>query len=170
MQGKIKWESGRAFFASLVHAITAARTYTFPDSDGNIPALPTQAITETGSGAIVRTTSPTIVTPIVASLTNMNHNHQNGAGGGLLDAGAINTGTFADARLSANVALLNTPNTFSAFESFPNGFQPRVFSSLTIPLTGSMGSSELAVWHNTTAGTWNLIFNTGTSVVKVALA
>lgn len=44
---------------------------------------------ETGSGALVRNISPTIVTPTIASLTNMQHNHQNAAGGGSLAMAAI---------------------------------------------------------------------------------
>jgi hypothetical protein len=39
---------------------------------------------ETGSGANVFATSPTIVTPTIASLTNMQHTHLNAAGGGVL--------------------------------------------------------------------------------------
>lgn len=38
----------------------------------------------TGTGAMVRTTSPTIVTPTIASFANANHTHQTAAGGGLL--------------------------------------------------------------------------------------
>lgn len=53
----------------------------------------------TGSGDVVRTTSPTIVTPTIADLTNMVHSHQNNAGGGSLDGAAIGSGTVARARL-----------------------------------------------------------------------
>jgi len=38
----------------------------------------------TGTGAMVRTTSPTIVTPTIASFANATHTHQSVAGGGLL--------------------------------------------------------------------------------------
>lgn len=70
----IAWQSGTAFDGNLAHAITADRFWTFPDADGNVPVLPTVATTETGSGAIVRATSPTLVTPVlgVASATSMN--------------------------------------------------------------------------------------------------
>ena len=44
----------------------------------------------TGTGAPVRTTSPTIVTPTIASFTNATHTHTNAAGGGVLDLSAIN--------------------------------------------------------------------------------
>lgn len=50
---------------------------------------------ETGSGALVFGTSPTIVTPTIASFVNATHNHQSAAGGGALDAAAVTTGAFA---------------------------------------------------------------------------
>ncbi len=56
--------------------------------------------TVTGTGAIVRATSPTIVTPTVASFVNATHNHENAAGGGQLNATNIfNAGTVPVARL-----------------------------------------------------------------------
>lgn len=54
----------------------------------------------TGTGELVRKTSPTIVTPTVASLANMTHNHQNAAGGGSLDAAAIGSGVLDNARVN----------------------------------------------------------------------
>lgn len=51
--------------------------------------------TTTGSGSIVLGTSPTIVTPTIASFTNATHNHTNAAGGGQL----------TDAALSAAVSI-----------------------------------------------------------------
>lgn len=87
--GDYRWKSGTGFFGAIVHAISAARTWTFPNVSGHVPALPTAATTETGSDEVVRKTSPTIVTPTVASLTNMQHNHQNAAGGGALAMAAI---------------------------------------------------------------------------------
>lgn len=57
---------------------------------------------ETGSGLAVFGTSPTIVTPTVASFVNANHDHTNAAGGGTLNAGtALGAGTVADARIAA---------------------------------------------------------------------
>jgi len=53
---------------------------------------------ETGSGALVFGTSPTIVTPTIASFANAGHSHQNAAGGGTLDAAAIAAGTLVVAR------------------------------------------------------------------------
>lgn len=54
------FKSGIAFKGILHHANTADRTYTFPNVSGNVPALPTAATTETGTGAIVRQDNPTI--------------------------------------------------------------------------------------------------------------
>ena len=54
----------------------------------------------TGTGAIVRATSPTIVTPTIASFVNANHTHADAAGGGQLNATNIfNAGTVPVARL-----------------------------------------------------------------------
>ncbi len=54
----------------------------------------------TGSGDIVLATTPTLVTPTVASFVNATHSHQNAAGGGTLDAAAIGSGTFDNARVN----------------------------------------------------------------------
>ncbi len=52
---------------------------------GNSLSIAGVAVTaNTGTGAMVRTTSPTIVTPTIASFANANHTHQTVAGGGLL--------------------------------------------------------------------------------------
>lgn len=55
--------------------------------------------TTTGSGKVVLDTSPTIVTPTIASFTNANHGHTDSAGGGTLAASAIGSGTLAMARV-----------------------------------------------------------------------
>lgn len=52
----------------------------------------------TGSGAVVLATSPTIVTPTIASFASSTHTHQNTAGGGTLDAAAIASGSLLPAR------------------------------------------------------------------------
>lgn len=58
----------------------------------------TGTTTSTGSGKLVLDTSPTIVTPTIASFANATHTHQNAAGGGTLDAAAIAAGTLPVAR------------------------------------------------------------------------
>jgi hypothetical protein len=70
-------------------------------ADGQLSANVTlQGNTVTGTGAIVLATSPTIVTPTIASFVNAAHNHENVAGGGQLNATNIfNAGTVPVARL-----------------------------------------------------------------------
>lgn len=52
---------------------------------GNSLSIAGVAVTaNTGTGAMVRTTSPTIVTPTIASFVNATHTHQSAATGGLL--------------------------------------------------------------------------------------
>lgn len=46
---------------------------------------------ETGTGAAVFATSPTITTPTIASFTNANHDHTNSAGGGTLGSGSVSS-------------------------------------------------------------------------------
>jgi len=50
---------------------------------------------ETGSGLLVFDTSPTIVTPTIASFTNATHDHSNAAGGGNLTNTALTSGVFS---------------------------------------------------------------------------
>lgn len=54
-----------------------------------------------GGGVVVFSASPTITTPTIASFVNSTHSHQNAAGGGVLDAAAISTGTISNARTTA---------------------------------------------------------------------
>jgi hypothetical protein len=65
-------------------------------------------ISSTGSGNVVLATSPTIVTPTIASFVNATHNHQNAAGGGALDAAALTSGTIGTARLGSGTANSGT--------------------------------------------------------------
>jgi len=102
------------FSASFVNAITVDRIYTLPDAAGTIviTGLASQitignevigAITDlsdvtakTGTGTIVVfDTSPTIVTPTIASFLNATHDHSDAAGGGNLTNTALTSGVFA---------------------------------------------------------------------------
>lgn len=77
------------------------------DVTGALPVVNggTGGTTSTGTGAVVLASSPTIVTPTVASFTNAQHNHSNAAGGGLLNgANAITDGTITPAELDASAA------------------------------------------------------------------
>ncbi len=55
-------------------------------------------LSSTGTGSVVRASSPTIVTPTIASFASATHSHQSAAGGGTLDAAAIGSGALAAAR------------------------------------------------------------------------
>ena len=65
----------------------------------------TGVTTSTGTTNVVLSGSPTIVTPTVVSLTNMQHDHSNAAGGG----------TFTSLNLTdtATIAYLNTANVYT---------------------------------------------------------
>ncbi len=56
---------------------------------------------ETGTGSLVFNSSPTIVTPTIASFVNANHDHTSSAGGGTLNgATAIQSGTVESTRVN----------------------------------------------------------------------
>lgn len=67
---------------------------------------------ESGSGLVILQTSPTIITPTIASFANANHNHQNSAGGGTLAeaALALTDITTANASTSAHGFVKKLPN------------------------------------------------------------
>jgi hypothetical protein len=79
------WNAARTFMSFFTNAATAARTYTFPDKDGTVAmtndklsvfAATTSAelagvlSDETGTGAAVFATSPTLVTPALGNPTS----------------------------------------------------------------------------------------------------
>lgn len=121
------------FLATITHANGATRTYTFSDATGSVPSLPTAATTETGTGAIVRTSSPTLVTPTIASFANANHNHQNAAGGGALDAAAIASGTIgvANGGTGASTAAGARSNLSAAEIQVVGGNGPGTYTTIT---------------------------------------
>lgn len=80
------------FQASNITASTT-RTLTIPDANTTI----------VGTDATQTLTNKTLTTPTIADLSNMNHSHQNAAGGGTLDAAAIAAGTLAVARGGTNI-------------------------------------------------------------------
>ena len=61
---------------------------------------------ETGTGSLVFGSSPTIVTPTIASFANAGHDHADAAGGGQL----LSTSALSD---TANIAYLASSNTFT---------------------------------------------------------
>ncbi len=97
IDGDLKLERGTNDGTLTAASLTAARTWTLPDLTGTVTVLGNST---TGSGAIVLDSSPTIVTPTIASFANAGHSHQNAAGGGTLDAAAIASGAFPTARIA----------------------------------------------------------------------
>lgn len=92
-------------FVSATLAVTDLSTFSSADLRGRLTD-------ETGSGAAVFGTSPTLVTPTIGSFANAAHNHQDAAGGGTLAAAAVASGTFDNARInwaSPNAIGTGTP-------------------------------------------------------------
>lgn len=92
-----------ALATGLMQVTTATGVVSSVTTSAGIAALVSD---ETGSGALVFGTSPTIVTPTIASFANATHNHSNAAGGGTLSAAAIGSGTLVHERggLEADVS------------------------------------------------------------------
>lgn len=65
---------------------------------------------ETGSGALVFGSSPTIVTPTIASFANSQHDHSNASGGGLITSGGISD--FTEAAQDAIGAMVDGSLTY----------------------------------------------------------
>jgi len=103
---------------------------------------------ETGSGLLVFGTSPTIVTPTIASFVNATHNHQAAAGGGQLDS----TLALSD---TADIAYLNTANTYVAGNR--QDFLGLLAGTSGLNVGGIAGNPTTQVdgdiWLNTTSNT-----------------
>jgi hypothetical protein len=109
--------------------------------------LATVISNETGTSLLVFNTSPTIVTPTIASFVNANHFHLDSAGGGTLSGSAIAAGTVADARLSNNVPLLNAANVFTGTSNTITGVRDKggqVFNVMAYGATGNGTADDLA--------------------------
>jgi hypothetical protein len=124
---------------------------------------------ETGSGALVFATSPTIVTPTVASFVNATHAHTNAAGGGALDAAAISTGTIAPARLGSGsggaVKFLREDSTFQAIAAGGDAL-----TTDTLAQFASTTSAEFeSVISDGTGTAGKVVFSDGPSLTNPAL-
>ena len=87
--------------ATLVANVEGTVTGTVSDISNHAITGLSDVGAKTGSGTtVVFNTSPTIVTPTIASFANAGHDHTDAAGGGTLSTSAIGSGTFADARIS----------------------------------------------------------------------
>ena len=98
---------------------------------------------ETGTGALVFATSPTIVTPTIASFTNATHDHSNAAGGGTLNASAIAAGTMATARLGSGSATSSTYLAGDSTWKSITGIDTTAWDSYTPTMTGSGSNPSL---------------------------
>lgn len=104
------WFDDDAAAGSQIYACTATDTWTLVGGGGGGDALTTNPLSqfaattsaqlagvitnETGTGLLVLDTSPTIITPTIASFANATHNHTNAAGGGQLGVSSVSaTGT-----------------------------------------------------------------------------
>jgi len=89
------------------------------------------AVNFTGTGNVVRDTSPTIVTPTIGSFVNANHNHTNAAGGGQLGLNAFSSTTGSGAVVGQTSPVLITPNLGVATATSLNKL------TITAPATGA---------------------------------
>ena len=96
---------------------------------------------ETGTSLLVFNTSPTIVTPTIASFTNAAHDHSNAAGG----AQIVSTTALSD---TADIAYLNTANIFIAGNKQTMS-QSATTAGLNLGVVGSAPSTPAAgdVWY-----------------------
>ena len=146
---------------STTPTVSIASPFTFPGTVSNnlsIFAATTSAqlagilSDETGSGAAVFGTSPTIVTPTIASFVNATHNHTNATGGGTLTlAGAA----FANQGTTTTVLHGNAAGNPS-FGQVVNGDIANGTIDLSAKVTGvlSFGNGGLGTGSNFSAHTF----------------
>lgn len=87
---------------------------------------------ETGSGSLVFGSSPTIVTPTIASFANANHDHSNGAGGGTLTHTALPTGAVVQLQYSALTAAATGTTTVPFDDTIPQNTEGDQYMSVAI--------------------------------------
>lgn len=125
---------------------TGIATFLGVSSSANLAAAVTD---ETGSGSLVFGTSPTLVTPTIASFTNAQHNHSNAAGGGqIANSGISGVGTekltdpykFSVYRTTAmadgNGTYILVPFDTKEFDTGTNVDVVTKKGRFTVPLTG----------------------------------
>ncbi len=103
---KCKDTSGAVHAAVLTAAGPAGNQYlTYIDGDGVPHAAQVSAAQlaegTTGSGTVVLSGSPTILTPSIASFANAQHSHMNAAGGGQITEPALNLSDMATGNASS---------------------------------------------------------------------
>lgn len=132
------WNTARTFMSFFTNAATAARTYTFPDKDGTVAMtndkLSTFAATtsaelagiisdETGSGSVVFSTSPTLVSPILGTPTS---------------------GTLDNCTTNTEVAGTNNTHLASTAHVFAERSNTATLTNKTITLDSNTVSGTLA--------------------------
>lgn len=118
----------------------------------------------TGTGSVVLASSPTIVTPVIASFTNATHNHSNAAGGGTLAFGTALTNLSGDVSTSGSSAstLATKYKTFLC--------EPGIGDGLNAIASGTYLQSncinEFGATYTIT-GVWCLTDNAGSSTMSI---
>lgn len=150
---------------------TVDRTITFPDLSGTVTLL---GNTTTGSGNLVLATSPTIVTPTIASFANATHDHEDGAGGGQLDHGLALTGLADDDHTQYHLVAGRAGDAFIVLPGDPGDGAHADAPTLTLRAkynpTGATGvtAKNLTLVHNITdseTGASQFDFNFGGGVI-----
>lgn len=117
----------------------------------------------TGTGNLVRDTSPTIVTPTIASFANAQHNHTTEAGGGQITSAAISGVTG-----SGNVALATGPTLTDPLFTGSLKCKGRTSSAGVASTTEYPADKDFGIHKNTATGTIHLAYNDG-GAIKTAL-
>jgi hypothetical protein len=91
-------------------ALSAATTHILVGGGAGVMPVFTAS---TGTGSPVRATSPTLVTPTIASFANANHDHSTAAGGGAISSWFQTSGTFAATPASTSTLTMTTDMTAS---------------------------------------------------------
>lgn len=115
---------------------------------GGASALPVWT-TATGSGAPVRTTSPTIVTPTIASFANAAHDHTNAAGGAQLTDAALSSQVTVAKGGTGRVTSTTAYGLIAAGTTATGAHQTLAAGATTELLVGG-GASALPAWTTAT--------------------
>jgi len=100
---------------------------------------------ETGTGALVFASSPTLVTPTIASLVNANHDHTNAAGGGQLTDAALSA-PIGTAKGGTGLTAIGTANQVLGVNAGATGLEYKTLTAGTgIDITHAAGSTTIAV-------------------------
>jgi hypothetical protein len=142
---------------------SGAATFLATPSSANLAALCTD---ETGSGAIVFGTSPTIVTPTIASFANATHNHTNAAGGGQLTQASLSDATATPTASSIPVSASDKRLAAGWMRPFVFAWRllewihdtgATTISALGTPITlTQQGTGTTVSSADTTTGPWEL--------------